>query len=152
MSARRFGRGIAAVELALVLPVLLVLLAFPLFFGRVMWHYATIEKAANDAARYLAVAPLTDMKNPARVHYAVAVANDIVAAETAELNPGTYAPVLTVNCNSAACTGFSAPSTITVTLQVQMEDPFLGGILQDAFGAATIIPLTAAVTLDYAGK
>ena len=50
--ARR-QRGIAAVELALVLPVLFILVMFPLYLGRVYWHYTAIQYAAQDAARYL---------------------------------------------------------------------------------------------------
>lgn len=45
----RRQRGIAALELALVMPVLLTL---PLYFGRLFWYYAALQKGAQNAVRY----------------------------------------------------------------------------------------------------
>jgi Flp pilus assembly protein TadG len=44
-------RGVAAVEFAILVPLLLILLTAPLYIGRVLWHYTVIHKAAHDAAR-----------------------------------------------------------------------------------------------------
>ena len=148
--ARR-QRGIAAVELAFILPVFLLLLAFPLYFGRVFWHYTAAQKAAQDAARYLASVPAAELKDPARASSVVAVVKDIVEAETAELNPGPYRPAVTVLCDGLTCAGFSAPSTVTVGVQVYMADVFFAGITSSLLGDGSMV-LTADVTLSHVGN
>ena len=64
---RRRQRGIAAVELALVLPAFVLLLAATVFIGRTLYHYQAIQKAAHDAARYLASAPALEVSSPSRM-------------------------------------------------------------------------------------
>lgn len=49
-------RGTQLVELAIVLPVLIVLLAATAEFGRFFYTYTTLSKAARSGARYLATA------------------------------------------------------------------------------------------------
>lgn len=147
----RFQRGVAAVELAFILPVLVVLLAFPLYFGRVFWHYTAAQKAAQDAARYLSSVPLIDMKDPLRVGHAVAVARDIAEAETAELNPGPYRPSITVLCDGLSCAGFSTPTTVRVGVQLYMVDYFFYGITSVLFPDGGLA-LTADVTVHYVGR
>lgn len=50
-------RGTQLVELAIVLPVLLLLLATTAEFGRFFHTYSTLTKATRSAARYLTTAP-----------------------------------------------------------------------------------------------
>ena len=52
--AGRASAGSAAVELVLVLPVLLALIAFVVETGRLLADYHTVSKSVRDAARYLA--------------------------------------------------------------------------------------------------
>lgn len=55
---RWFGRdagGAAAVEFALILPVLLTFLLGLIEFGRAMWIRNTMQYAVEDAARYAAI-------------------------------------------------------------------------------------------------
>ena len=139
-------RGIAALELAFILPVFLVLLAFPLFFGRVFWHYSAMQRAANDAARYLSAVPLSEIRNFARAPAVVAVANAIAQSEVAELAPGPAPILITVLCDTVGqCGGFSTPTTVTVTIQLQIFDIFFSG-------GALNLPLTASVTYPYLGQ
>jgi len=139
-------RGIAALELALVLPIFLVMLAFPLYLGRVLWHYTVIERAAQDAARYLSTIPVSEIKNTALAPAVAAVANNIISAEIAELAPGIEPPSVNVTCDGGACVGFAVPLTVTVNIQLQMDDVF--------FSEATELsmPLTAHVSYPYLGK
>jgi len=51
--ARRRQRGVALVELALVLPLLLAVCFAVTEFGRAIYTYNTLAKSARDAARYL---------------------------------------------------------------------------------------------------
>ncbi len=143
--ARRHQRGIAALELALLLPLLLVLLSFPLYFGRVLWHYTVMQRAAQDAARYLSTIPLSEMKNPGRASAVTAVAAAIVNAEIAELRPGRYPPQLTVLCDGAICSGFNPPATVTVNISLLMDD----SLFPDSTGL--YLPLTADVSFPYVG-
>lgn len=46
-------QGLAIVEFAIVLPLLLILLLATAEFGRALYQYNTLTKAARDAARYL---------------------------------------------------------------------------------------------------
>ncbi|MCH7781203.1 MAG: pilus assembly protein [Acidobacteria bacterium] len=60
-TARRLLRerdGTAAVELALILPVLVVLLLGPIEIGRLEYHYQVGSEGVRDAGRYLAVVPI----------------------------------------------------------------------------------------------
>ena len=52
-SLRRLQRGVAAVELALVLPVLLLLIFTTTEFGRAVYHYGVLTHSVRQAVRYL---------------------------------------------------------------------------------------------------
>jgi Flp pilus assembly protein TadG len=143
MTAPVRQRGIAAIELALLLPLFVMMLVFPVYLGRVFWHYTVIEHAAQDAARYLSKVPLSEMTNPGRAATVVAVANQIVVAELAELAPGKYPYTLAVACNNAVCGGFIEPATVGVTIQVYMEDVLFPGTTH------LRLPLEADVTYPY---
>lgn len=144
-------RGVAAMELALILPILLIVLAVPLFFGRVFWHYTVAQKAAHDAARYFATVPVTQMRNPNQVGYAVEVARAITAEVTADLNPGPYPPVITVLCDGHICDGFSAPTKVNVIVRISMHDEIFP-FITDAYLGGLGLPLTTEVTMRYAGE
>lgn len=48
-------KGVALVEFALILPLLLVLSFTTVEFGRAIWEYNTLTKSVRDAARYLSI-------------------------------------------------------------------------------------------------
>jgi Flp pilus assembly protein TadG len=139
-------RGIAAIELALLLPLLVMMLAFPVYLGRVFWHYTVIEHAAQDAARYLSKVPVSEMANPARAATVTAVVNQIVAAELAELAPGAHPYALAVACDSGVCIGFNKPITIVVNIRVLMQDVLFPG------STDLTLPIEAYVTYPYLGR
>lgn len=138
-------RGVAAIELAFMLPIFLLLLALPLYFGRVFWHYTVVQNAVQDAARYLSAVPQIEMKDPSRIASVLAVANAIIAAEIAELQPGNYAPIVTLQCNNVSCTGFALPSTVTANIQLLMDDVLFSDV------TSLSIPLSATATFPYTG-
>ncbi len=145
-STSRRQRGIAAVEMALLLPVFLILLALPLYFGRITWHYSVASNAVQDAARYLSSVPLVEMRNPAIIAGVVSVASEIVQQETAELKPGTYPPTVTILCDGITCGGFLTPTNVSVVIQMQMDDLIFSGL------NSLSIPITAKAILPYVGK
>ena len=50
-------RGVALIELALIIPLLLLLTFFTTEFGRAVYQYHVLVKAVRDASRYLSVQP-----------------------------------------------------------------------------------------------
>lgn len=52
---RKAQRGVAIVEFALILPLLLILTLITTEFGRAMYEYNTVAKSVRDAARYLSI-------------------------------------------------------------------------------------------------
>jgi hypothetical protein len=143
-------RGIAAVELAILLPVIVFLLAVPLYFGRIYWHYSAAQSAANNAARYLSSIPLVEMKNPLKVSASVAIANDMIQAHTEDLNSGPYPPIITVLCDGHVCDGFSTPTSVKVIVRMYLVDLFFSGITEFLWGEEGI-PLTADANYPYVG-
>ena len=146
-SQRRFTqlqRGVAAVELALILPFLLILISAPLFFGRVFWHYTVIQKAAHDSAMYLSRISAGEMRTPVHASAAAAVARDIALAEMADLNTGLYAPSITVLCGTYICDGLAIPKTVRVAIRAEIQDPIFGSIY-----AGEGVLISSDVTLAY---
>lgn len=123
---RRGERGVAAVEFAIMLPLLIILLAAPLYIGRVLWHYTAAQKSAHNAAQYLASIPDVEMRSPALAVSSVAVAADLVAAELADLDPGEYPPLVTILCDGMICGGYAVPTMVSVNVQMRVQDPFFG--------------------------
>lgn len=139
-------RGIAAVELAIMLPVLVLMLVMPLYLGRVFWHYTIIQNAAHDAARYLSKIPASEMNNPNRAPAAVAVANAIVEEELAGVAPSAFTYSLIISCDGFGCVGFSRPAEVRVTISILLEDIFFPSL------NPLSITLPAAVTYPYQGR
>lgn len=141
-------RGIAAIELAFIAPILVAMLAFSLFFGRVFWHYTVVQKAAHDATRYLSRVPLAEYKSPTRAGYAVAVAQAIIAAEMSDLPPGQSPMSITIQCDGISCDGLSPPTTLRTVVRIAMFDDFYTEPTSEVVGDNGLL-LTADVTMRY---
>jgi hypothetical protein len=154
---RASAKGVAAVELTIWLPLLVLLLGAGIFLGRLFWHYTVSQKAAHDAAIFLASASAVEMRavpvgGSTETPIAV-IARKIAADEIAELNPGgRYQPAIMVLCDGVfACTGQSLPRKITVSIQMSVTDDFLPDITS-AFVSTDGILLQSYVTLNYVGN
>lgn len=151
---KRGEGGSIAVELAVVLVfVLLPLLAATLFFGRFMWHYTVAEKAAHDAARFLASASPTELKtqSPTGNAYVVEAARALAVAEVAELKPGSNFPVAFVFCDSGPCLTSKTtplPKIVSAYVEMSVEDPFLTPLTSLFTGDAGPI----AIQIDATGR
>lgn len=144
-------RGSVAVEAALVIPILVILIAFPLLLGRIFWYYATVQSAAHDAARYLANVPIAEMSSPTRGSLAATLAHDIAAAETGELYLGADSRVsITISCNDSNCDA-GIPTTVTALVIVRVFDPFFSGYTWTTVGDDGL-QLRAKVVMRYAGQ
>jgi len=104
-------RGAALIELAFVLPVLLIMTFIVTEFGRAIYQYDTLTKSVRDATRYLTIqTPNTK----------VAEARNLVVYGTTTAGTTPLVPGLTTAMVSAswpAPTG-SNPAINTVTVQV----------------------------------
>lgn len=150
--ARRFQCGVAAVELALILPLMLALITIPLIFGRVFWHYTVAQKVAHDAARYLSEVPLTDINSPDRAGFHYALARDIAAAEMSDLNPGPTTPTVDFKCaylsGYVPCDNAQTPTSLKVTVKIKMYDTLFPQSTVEYIDAHGLL-LSADVTVPY---
>ena len=96
---RKSATGSVAVEMAIILPIFLTLLAGPLFIARLAWMYSAGQKAAHDATRFLATASQADLRtagtgfNEARV---AGLARWIAQEELGDVVQSTDGIVITI--------------------------------------------------------
>lgn len=145
---RHREKGSAAVEMAIVLPILVLLLTTLVFFARVFWYYSVMQKAAQDTTRFLSTATQVEMR--ATGAPMAAVARSIAEAETAVLRPVADDFAIDVQCNFASC-GFAVPVTVRTVIQMRMSDKIFGPITSAFYGSDGLV-LTADVTMRYAGN
>lgn len=121
----RRQRGVVALELALSLPLILTLLTALVFYGRFMYHYEVVQKAAWAGARYLSSVPAIHMKNQQRAAQEMALATYLIKEELSALAPAPEQLFITVNCDGTPCGLFNfLPSTINVIVIIDMPgDP-----------------------------
>jgi hypothetical protein len=136
----------------------LIMLTGLLFFGRVFWHYTVAEKAAHDAARFLATTSFRDMKaaNGGEVPVAV-VARKIALEETQELSPGGYVTA-TMLCYVGdpdpywdLCYGFDVPKRVMARVTIQLTDPFFDAFTSEFTNGDPIL-LKAVMATDWVGN
>jgi len=84
---RRDDRGVQLVELAIVLPILMMLFAGVAEFGRYFYEYTTVAKGARVGARYLAAKAVKSTST----NWQANAKNLVVYGNTA----GTGSPILT---------------------------------------------------------
>lgn len=94
-SARSRESGAAAVEFALVIGVLLLIVGGIVEFGRLFWHYDALSKATRDGARLMSNAVGATLQSAAE-----AEASQVVLAEAvgARLNPALTSSQLVIQC------------------------------------------------------
>lgn len=146
--------GGVAVEFVVLLPVMIILLAAPLLFGRAFWHYTVAQKAAQDAVRFLAASNSAEIKTPGAgggEAPAAAVARAIVQAEIAELNGGLYPPGVDILCDGGTCFGFQIPTNVAVRVTVPIYDIFFDDVTADFTSGDPLILKPVAAT-NYVGN
>lgn len=134
------SRGVVAVELALLIIPLFILLAGVAEFGRALFQYNSLTKTVRDAARFLSI------QNPSDPNYPAAAARCLAVHGNTTCTGNTLVPGLTtamvVICNpvdSAACpggsyvaveTGFGTMNLVEVKVQGYQFQAFLPGMTQ----------------------
>ncbi|MBQ5947022.1 TadE/TadG family type IV pilus assembly protein [Massilia sp. ST3] len=142
-------RGAAAVELALILPILFIMLMMPLFISRFLWHYTVAQKAAQDAARYLSTISEQEMREATLASWATGVATQIARAELEEIVSDQSTPTIIVTCGDEPCSGYrnlALPETVSVTVRMGFFD-ILGFADTGRYG----IPINVTYEMNYVG-
>jgi hypothetical protein len=151
--SRRSAQGSVAVEMALILPLFLILLAGPLYLARAAWFYSVEQKAAHDATRYVATATQAEMRtagggfNEARVP---AIARWIAQQELGEIVPLTDGISITIQCDGDACS-LLKPSTVRTSIRIGLKDNLLGSLTEQYLGS-TDMTLSSEVTMRYVDR
>jgi Flp pilus assembly protein TadG len=148
--------GVAAVELALLLPILVPFLTLGYFTVSIFWHYTMAQKAAQDAARYLSTVPVAEMLTGTPSRAAGLLAEQIVRREIADSSPESeVSPILTfcdvtsdasINCGATSADG-KRPTAVQVYFTITMVDPF-GFVDTGWYG----LKITANSTMRYVGN
>jgi len=145
----RNDSGVQLVELAIILPIFVILFAATAEFGRYFYEYTTLAKGARVGARYLVTAKVDCTEG-------TAAKNLVVYGNTA----GTGSPILpglTVNNvaitpNDLACSGTpqGVPDTVTVSITGFTHQSLfdLGGLVNNT-AASLNIAVKPSVTMKY---
>jgi Flp pilus assembly protein TadG len=148
---RRRERGLQLVEVTLVMPVLLLLLAATAEFGRYFFTYSVLARATNTAARHLAghtleVSVITEAKNLARCGQKTACSSSVIPElEAGDISVFADATDITNASDDAALPNL--PNTITISVNSYYQSVFNLGNWID--GEWTTIPMTPSTTMRY---
>jgi hypothetical protein len=158
----RRQRGAAAVELALLIPVLLVLLTAPLLLAWYFWHYTVAQKAAHDAALFLSRASLLEMRTlgPNGQVPSTLIARSIADQELAQLGLGTNVPAPSVECEYAGvpntsfrdCSGVETPVGVKVSIVIPLTAPILPDLIGLYAGEGDGLLVKADIRMTYVGN
>jgi len=145
----RNERGIQLVELAIVLPVLMLLFGATAEFGRFFYEYTTLAKAARVGTRYLATSGVS-AADDARARNLVVYGNmtgtgDPVISGLTSSN----VQVIRKDMNGAVQT-LGVPRTVTVAITGFKYEPIFGlGALTKSQTLNLNIDLAPSVTMRY---
>ena len=145
------ARGAAAVEFAIVLTLMLLIVAGIFEFGRAFQYYDALAKATRDGARYMSGAPKATISS-------VAVSNAqglvVTAANAANLKPQLTTADVVVTCLNAggaavACADGTAPANVEVSISGYTIT--IGGVMPFVTGTTsyTGVPLGPHTTMRY---
>ena len=141
----RKAQGGIAVEMAIVLPIMVMLLTSLIWFAQVFWYYGVMQKAAYDAARFLSTATPVEITRPGAGNTAAPIAQlakAIAEERTSIMNHIQEVKFVDVQCDFGTC-GISVPVTVRVAIRMRMPFPI--------FEESSLM-LTSDVTMRYAGN
>lgn len=150
---RRRARGIAHIELALILSVMAILLPLIISFGRIFYVYAALKQASSNAATSLAAVPMAEWVTSGSATSAMKVRAEAIARQAladAGVTPTLTLESFTINCRRAGlsganCGGADRPESVTFILE--MNVPLLG--VMNIFNAGDNILILSNATVPY---
>ncbi|MBS3018157.1 hypothetical protein DJFAAGMI_00888 [Comamonas sp. PE63] len=141
MSKHHRQQGVELVELALILPFLLLLSMLVVEFGRALYEYNTVAKSVRDAVRYLSV----QLPNTGCSQAQNLVVYGQTTAGTTPLAPGLNTGA--VSCSWQTSGTYPLINTVTVTVTGyrfrSMTASVFGLRLGDANGGLTLSNIAA---------
>ena len=148
---RRDERGVQLVEIAIVIPILLMMFGALAEFGRYFYEYTTLAKAARVGGRFMAAKPLES----ATTDWQLAARKLVVYGNTA----GTGSPVLPglavenvelVFQGGTYSGGAGVPTTVTVNIINYKHDPVFDlGKLTKIKSLSTNVDVKPSITMRY---
>ncbi|MGX9218960.1 TadE/TadG family type IV pilus assembly protein [Massilia varians] len=150
---RKTEKGSVAVEMAFILPVLVMLLSLMLFFARLFWAYSATQKAAHDAARFLSTATQAEIRtggggfNEARYP---AVARWIAQQELMDIVTWADGITIFVLCDGVPC-NVTRPDTVRVRVEVSLRNDVFPELIALYLDNSNFV-LKSHVVLPYAGR
>ncbi len=147
----RSERGVQLAELAIVLPIFMVLFAATAEFGRFFYEYTTLAKASRLGARYLITAPV-NCASATEAKKLVVYGN--IAGTGSPVIEGLMTSNVTITPNDSACPPTSStlgvPETVTVQITGFKHRPLfdLGGLMNNATFSLNI-DVKPSVTMRY---
>lgn len=125
-------RGIASIELALILSAIVFMLIPTFLIARAYWQYTVLKHATYDAARYVAAVPLAQLSSTSPDPINVAQAMVAKAAVEAGLVPASEASTLAsqveVHCPGLTNCKALVPDTIIVSAYFVITAPWSNAI------------------------
>lgn len=143
-------RGVAAVELALILVLSSFILPVVFLFSRVFYHYNVLKQATQDAANYMASVPRIELITSSGMSAAKARAEKIVADAVA--GSGIKPPEeleVEIRCNNAMCFSSVPVNEVQVSAGFILFDDFwrdTGPWLKDEYGPSWTFTASSSAT------
>ncbi len=143
--------GVAAVELAIILPILMTLLAMSIFFGRMLMYYTVSQKSAQSAIAYVSSVPRSELAIASRAEEHVKVAQWMADEMMGDINDGNKGNSgVVILCEGRLC-GMGVPKKISVIATTYMFDDYFNRWTRDAIGPHGLT-LDARANVTYAAN
>lgn len=142
-------RGVQLAELAIVLPILLILFAATAEFGRFFYEYTTLAKASRIGARYLITANVNNFEK-SQARNLVVYGNTAGTGSPLVEGLGTEHVVITARDADGEPLVAGVPQTITVEISGFKYEPLvnLGGLIKNK-SLSLNIDVKPSVTMRY---
>ena len=128
----------ALVEVAIVLPILLLLILGAMDFGRMFFTKIVLTNAAREGANYLAYYPEDKYSTPAYALTYAVIADEI--SNSGVVNPSLVTPDIPVNC----CT---AGAYVEITVRITDIPLIFGNFYQQFFTSGETIDMASTVRM-----
>lgn len=140
-------RGVAAIEMALILTVSMALFPFVLWFGRIFYEYNVMLKATDEASRYLASLSQMEVTTAATWLQASATATKMISTAAAGAGLSAVPDLIQIGCHPGACgTPNVPPTSFELTYSLSMIDDLFYDTSNGAF------TMNVDLTVPYVGR
>lgn len=138
-------RGVASIEMAIILVVSIVILVMIVLAGRLTWHATVLTKSIAATDRIVATLPRAMIVGGpvALGQFVKTTVFDTTRSAGLDIQPN--ADLFTVTCGGFACADFAFTS-VTVTAGLNFRDTIFNANFQEVYAKAFLIHATATQT------